>query len=135
MSWLPGEAMIFSRGGMEGFKNTSTSVLFHLRRLGRKSEPCKEEIRFLVSWYNLPHARNFKPLLEFQTPPARTYPAGTSELISLAPTQIYVEILHNVDIISFARNYPAGTSELFFLGANSDLSRKFTQRKNFPAGV
>ena len=72
------------------FLNSSTSVLFPLRRLRRTSEPCKEEIRFLVSWYTLTCARNFKPLFEFQTPPARNYPAGTSELIPLAPTRIYV---------------------------------------------
>ena len=135
MSWLPGEAMSCSRGGTEGFKNSSTFVLFPLRLLGRKSEPCKEEIRFLVSWYTLPRARNFKPLFEFQTPPAQNYPAGTSESITLAPTRIYVEIIHNVDIVLLAQNYPAGTSELFPLGANSDLSRNFTLRRNVAAGM
>ena len=86
-------------------------------------------------WYNLPHVRNFKPLFKFQTPPAQTYPAGTWELIPLAPTRIYVENLHNVDIISLARNHPAGTSELFPLGANLDLRRKLTLSRNLPAGV
>ena len=62
-----------------------------------------------MSWYNLPRARNFKSLFEFQIPPARNYPAGTSELIPLAPTWIYIEIIRNVDIVSLAQNYPAGT--------------------------
>ena len=74
-----------------------------------------------MSWYNLPTARYFKPIFEFWIPPAPNYPAGTSELIPLAPTRIYVEIVHNVDIVSLALNYPADTSELFPLGANSDL--------------
>ena len=86
-------------------------------------------------WYTLPCARNFKRLFEFQTPQAQNYPAGTSELIPLAPTWIYVEIVHNVKIVLFARNYPAGTLELFPLGANSDLRINFTLRINFPAGV
>ena len=135
MSWLPGEAMSCPRGMMEGFKNSSTSVLFPFLPLGRKSEPCKEEIRFLVSLYTLPRAWNFKPLSEFQTPPARNYTAGISELIPLAPTRIYVEIVHNLGIVSLAQNFSAGTSELFPLGANSDLNRNFTLRRNFPAGV
>ena len=88
-----------------------------------------------MSWYNLPRARNFKPLFEFQTPTARNYPASTSELISFFPTRIYVEIVRNVDIVLLAQNYPAGTSELFPLGANSHLRRKFTLRRNFSAGV
>ena len=88
-----------------------------------------------MSWYTLPCARNFKPLFEFQTPPARDYPTGTSELIPLAPTWIYVEIVHIVEIFSLAQKYPAGTSEIFPLGANSDLRRKSTPRRNFPAGV
>ena len=88
-----------------------------------------------MSWYNLPHALNFKPLSEFQIPLARNYPAGTSELIPLAPTRIYVEIVRNVEIVSLAQNYPAGTSELFPLSTNSDLGRSVTQRRNFPAGM
>ena len=88
-----------------------------------------------MSWYTLPRVHNFKPLFEFQTPPAQNYPAGTLELIPLAPTRIYVEILHNLDIVSLAQKYPAGTSELFPLGTNSDQRRKFTLRRNFPAGV
>ena len=88
-----------------------------------------------MSSYNLPRAPNSKPLFGFQIPPARNYPAGTSELIHLAPTRIYVEIVRNVDIVLLAQNYPAGTSELFPLGANSDLRRNFTLRKNFLAGV
>ena len=88
-----------------------------------------------MSWYTLPRARNFKPLFEFQTLPAQSYPASTSELIPLAPTRIYVEILHIMDIVSLAQNYPAGTSELFPLGTNSYLRRNFTLRRNFPAGV
>ena len=88
-----------------------------------------------MSWYTLPHAHNFKPLFEFQTLTARNYPDGTSELITLAPTRIYVEIVHNLGIVSMAQNYPAGTSELFPLGANLDLRRNFTLRINFPTGV
>ena len=34
-----------------------------------------------------------------------------------------------------ALNYPAGTSELFPLGANSDLRKHFTLRRNVPAGL
>ena len=49
-----------------------------------------------MSWYNLPRALDFKPLSEFQIPLAQNYPAGTSELIPLAPTRIYVEIVRNV---------------------------------------
>ena len=63
-----------------------------------------------MSWYNLPRDRNFKSLFEFQILPAQNYPAGTSELIPLAPTQIYVGIELNVDIVLLAQNYPAGTS-------------------------
>ena len=103
--------------------NSSTSILFPLCWIGRKSEPCKEEIRFLVSWYNLPCARNYKPLFEFQILPTQNYPTGTSEIIPLAPTRIYVEIVCNVEIFSLAWNYPAGTSELFLLGANLCLGR------------
>ena len=88
-----------------------------------------------MSWYTLPRAHNFKPLFEFQNLQAQNYPAVTSELIPLAPTRIYVEIVHNVDIVSLARNYPAGTSELFPLGANLDLRRIFTIRINFPTSV
>ena len=63
---------------------------------------------------------------------ARNYPTGTSELIPLEPTRIYVEIVRNVDIVLLARKYPAGTSELFPLGSNSDLGRNFTPRNFFP---
>ena len=51
------------------------------------------------------------------------------------PTWIYAEIVRNVKIVSLAQSYPAGTVELFPLGANSDLSRNCTLRRNFPAGV
>ena len=88
-----------------------------------------------MSWYTLPCAWNFKPSFEFQNLQTQNYPAGTSELIPLVPTRIYVEILHNVDIVSLAQNYPAGTLELFPLGTNSDLRRNFTLRRKFPAGV
>ena len=88
-----------------------------------------------MSWYNLPRAQNFKPLFEFQIPPAQNYPAGTSELITLAPTRIYLEIVRNVGIVSLARNYPAGNSELFPLGANSALRKNSTLRRNSSAGV
>ena len=135
MIWLPGETMSSSRGGTQVFKNISTSVLFPLRRLRSKSQPCKEEIRFFLSWYTLPCARNFKPLFEFQTLQALNYPAGTSELFPLAPTRIYVEIVHYVDIVLLERNYPTGNSELSPLGANSDLRRNCTLCKDFPAGV
>ena len=103
--------------------------------LNRKSEPCKEEICFLVSWYNLPRAQNFKPLFEFQIPPAQNYPSGTSELIPLAPTWIYVEIVRNVDIVLLARNNFAGSLELFPLGANSCLRSNFTLHRIFSPGV
>ena len=88
-----------------------------------------------MSWYTLPCAYNFKRLFEFQNLQAQNYPSGTSEIIPLAPTRIYVEIVHNVDIVLLARNYPAGTSELYPLGANLDLRRIFTLRINFPASV
>ena len=52
---LPGEA----KGGTEGFKNIGTHPFFSLSQLDRKSEPCEGETRFLMSWYNLPRARNF----------------------------------------------------------------------------
>ena len=57
MSWFPGEA----KGGPEGFKNTGTRPFFPLCWLNRKSEPCEGKTRFLMFWYNLPCARNFKP--------------------------------------------------------------------------
>ena len=60
MSWIPGKAMRCSRGGTEGFWSIDTHVLFTLCRIWRKSKPCEEEIRFLVSCYNLPCARNLK---------------------------------------------------------------------------
>ena len=120
---------------LDFFLNSGTSVLFTLCWLGRKSEPCEEKTRFLVSWYNLPRARNFKSLFEFQIYQVRNYPAVTSELIPLAPTRIYVEIVRNVDIFLLAQNYPAGTSELSPLGANSALHRNSTLRRNFSAGV
>ena len=53
----------------------------------------------------------------------------------MAPTQIYVEIVHYVEIVFLARNCPAGTLELFPLGANSYLRRNCTLRRKFPAGV
>ena len=40
-----------------------------------------------------------------------------------------------MDIISLVQNYPAVTLELFLLGANSDLRRNYTQRRNFRAGM
>ena len=40
-----------------------------------------------------------------------------------------------MDIVSLAQNYPAGTAEIFSLGANLDLRRNFTLRRNIPAGV
>ena len=97
------------------FLNISTSVLIPLHRLKRKSELCKEDIFSLMSWCILPGARNFKPLIEFQTSPAKNYPAGTSYLITLAPTRIYVGIVHNLDIVLLAKNCPTGTSELQIL--------------------
>ena len=62
-----------------------------------------------MSWYNLPRARNFKPLFEFEILPALNYPAGIPESIPLVPTRIYVEIVRNVEIVLLAQNYPAGT--------------------------
>ena len=53
----------------------------------------------------------------------------------MAPTWIYIEIEHNVEIVSLARNYPAGTLELIPLGTNSDLRRSFTLLRNFPIAV
>ena len=127
--------MICSRGGTEDFLNCSTSVLFSLRQLGRKSQSCKEEIRFVVSQYTIPCAHNFKPLFEFQTPYAQNYSARTPELIPFTPTWIYIEIGHYVHIVLLARNYPAGTKELFPLGANLDLLRNCTLHRIFFAGV
>ena len=88
-----------------------------------------------MSWYNLPRAHNLKSLFEFQKPQAQNYPAGTFELIPLAPTWIYVKIVCNLDIVSLAQNYPAGTSELFPLSDNWDLHRNSTQHRNFASGV
>ena len=88
-----------------------------------------------MSWYILPRARNFKPIFEFQTPPAKNYPAGTPELIPLAPNRIYVELVRNVDIVSLARNCPARTSELFPLDAKFVLRTNSTLGRNFSAGV
>ena len=45
----------------------ATNILFPLCRLRRKSDRYKKEICFFVSWYTLPHTRNFKPLIEFKT--------------------------------------------------------------------
>ena len=101
----------------------------------KKSELSKEEICFFVSWYTLPRALNFKPIFEFQSLQAQKYPDGTSELIPLAPTRIYVEIVHYVEIVPLAQNYPASTSELFLLDANLDLHGNCTLRRNFPAGT
>ena len=66
---------------------------------------------------------------------AQNYPAGTSELITVALTCIYVEIVHYVEIVPLARKYPADTSELFPIGANSDPRRNCALRRNFPAEV
>ena len=88
-----------------------------------------------MSLYNLYLAQNFKSLFEFHIPPAQNYPAGTSELIPLEPTQIYVEIVRNLDIISLAQNNTSGTLEIFPLGANLALYKKFTLRRNFSSGV
>ena len=55
-SWLPDKA----KGRTEGFKNIGTRPLIPLRRLDIKSEPSEGETRFLMSWYNLPPARDFK---------------------------------------------------------------------------
>ena len=120
---------------LENFKIVALPFCFHFVGLEEKVSRAKRKIRFLVSWYTLPRARNFKPLFEFQTPQAQNYPAGTSELIALAPTRIYIEIVHNVEIVLLAWNYPADTSELFPLGANSDLHRNFTLHRIFPAGM
>ena len=56
MSWLPGKA----KGGTEGFKNIGTLILYSTSWDQKKSEPFKEETCFLMSWYNIPRARNFK---------------------------------------------------------------------------
>ena len=103
------------------FLNRNTSVLFPFRRLGRKSELCKEGISFFVSWYTLPRAQNFNPIFEFQTPWVRKYPSGTSKLVPLAPTRIWLEIVHYVEIVLLAQN--------------SYLRRNCTLSKNCPAGV
>ena len=50
------------------FKNISTRTFFPLRRLDRKSEPREGETRFLMSCYNLPHARNFRSCRRKITP-------------------------------------------------------------------
>ena len=108
---------------LENFKIAVLPFCFHFVGSEEKSEPCKEETRFLVSWYILPRARNFKPLFEFQIPPAQNYPASTSELIPLAPTQIYVEIVRNVYIVLLVQNYPVGTSELLIPGVCLSVCR------------
>ena len=72
---------------------------------------------------------------EFQIPWAQNYLAGTLELIPLAPTGIYVEVVHNVDIVSLSRNYPARTLELFPLGAKLVIRTNSTLGRNFSAGV
>ena len=50
-----------------------------------------------------------KPKFEFQTPFARNFPAGTSDLITFGASQ------------DISWNCPAGTSELIPFGASSDL--------------
>ena len=83
-----------------------TSVLFPLCRLGRNSEPCKEEILLFRSWYTLPRSRNLKFIFELKTPLAQSSSAGTSELFPFAPTRIYVGIINYVGIVPLApRNY------------------------------
>ena len=67
MSWLPGEA----KGATDGLENIGTLVLFSTSLDRKKSEPCKEETHFLMSWYNLPRARIFK--------------SGRRKIIPLAP--------------------------------------------------
>ena len=48
MSWLPGKA----KGGKEGFKYIPVLVLsFPLRRLDRRSEPCKSKTHLFMSLY------------------------------------------------------------------------------------
>ena len=65
----------------------------------------------------------------------QNYPAGTSELIPLVPTDIYAEVVRNVDLFMLAQNYPARTLELFPLGAKLVLRTNSTLRRNFSAGV
>ena len=82
---------------------------FHFIGSEEKVSHEKREFRFIASWYTLPCALNLKPVFEFQAPLARKYTAGTSEIIPLALTQIYVEIVYYVEIVPLAQKYPAGT--------------------------
>ena len=88
-----------------------------------------------MSWYNLPRAQNLKSLFEFKILPVQNSPDVTSELIPLAPTWIYIEIVRNVYIVLLAQNYPTVMSELFPLGTKSDLLKNSTLHRNFSDGV
>ena len=75
-----------------------------------------KEICFFRYWYTLPRARNLKLTFEFQTPLARNYPTGTSELI---PFDANSGLRRNFKL---RRSCPSGTSELLPFGANLDIS-------------
>ena len=108
--------MSWSRGGTEGFSNRIKHLSsFHF--VGSQEKwAMQREIRFLGSWYTLPHAQNLKPIFEFQTPLAQNSPAGISEFITFGANS---DLRRNCIL---RRNCPAGTSELRPFGANSDLS-------------
>ena len=114
--------------GRRVLKIRYSSFLFHF--FGSEEKVSRVKGKLVSSCLSIPTS-----LSELQIPLAQNYPAGTSELIHLAPTGIYVEVVRNVDIVSLARNYPARTSELFPLGAKLVLRTNSTLRRNFSAGV
>ena len=123
------------KGGTEVFKIVPLPSFFHF--VGSEEKMSRAKKKFVPSCIVIIYLAPgiFKPLFEFQTLQMQNYPAGTSKLIPFVPTRIYLEIIPNVEIFSLTQNNLAGTSELFPLGANSDVRRKFTLRRSFPAGV
>ena len=102
------------------FKIVANLHLISTSPAQNKSELCQGEIRFFVSWYTLPRARNLKPIFEFQTPLAQKSSADTSELIPFGA---------NSDLrrkCTLSRNCPAGTSEFtsFWRQLGSPLGMK-----------
>ena len=115
MSWSLGEAMSWSKGGTEGFKNCSKRPpSFHF--FGSEEKwAVQREICLFRSWYTLPRARNLKLIFLFQTTLARNSPAGTSELFPFGANS---DLHRNCKL---RRNCPDGTLELLPVGANLDI--------------
>ena len=88
------------------FKIAANVRLISTLSAQKKSESCKEEIRFFVFWYHLPRAQNIKPIFLFPTPLVQKFPAGTLELIRFGANS---DPRRNCTL---CRNFSAGTSEL-----------------------